>query len=124
MKCTYILLFCLTLSSCSTLGVAANVAKSMLGEQPTLSVDAQVGDRKMNVGQNSNHVIRSDNNKGILTVASDSSRDSKKFQHADTVNIQEGPNWFLIVLLVLGWILPTPLSMYRGLIDYITNKDK
>lgn len=94
----------------------------MLGEQPTLSVDAQMGDRRMNIGKTSN--IDAAKNEGIITVASDSSKDSKRFDKADTVNIHEGPDWGFIVLLVLGWILPTPLTMCREAVRFITRWTK
>ena len=113
MKYIHVILLCLTLTSCSALQATANVAKSMLGEQPTLSVDTQVGDKASNIGQTSNQKITTDNNEGIITVASDSSSNTKKFEKADTVNIQEGPNMFYMILLVLGWLLPTPYGMYR-----------
>lgn len=122
MKYIHIILLCLTLTSCSALQATANVAKSMLGEQPTLSVDTQIGDKASNIGQTTNNKISADKNEGIITVASDSSSNSKRFEKADTVNIQEGPNLIYMILLVLGWLLPTPLGMYRAVRSLLKGK--
>lgn len=109
MKYFHVMMLCLVLTSCSTL--ATGVATSLLDEQPTLSVETQVGDKKAQFGDT--HQITTEKNDGIITVTSDASQNSKEFQRANNVNIQEGFGLTEMILFALGWLCPSLGEMYR-----------
>lgn len=110
---TILLTFAL-LTGCTGLQAVQGIASAVSGEQPTLSVDAQMGDRVANVGENDNSTINAEDNEGILTVTSNKSE--KQFNGAQNVIIKEsnGPmEMFLISLAVIGWLLPSPSEIYK-----------
>lgn len=109
MKYFHVMMLCLVLTSCSSL--ATGVATSLLDEQPTLSVDAQVGDRNAQLGDK--HQVTTEKNDGIITVTSDASQNSKEFHEAKNVNIQEGFGLTEMILFALGWLCPSLGEMYR-----------
>lgn len=110
MKYSYLFLILTLLAGCSTLDVAKGVAGLALGEQPTLAVDAQLGDKTANVGTNDNSTIDVEDNEGIVTVTS--TKSEKNFEKANDVTINEGPDIWYLIILVLGWLLPSPSQMY------------
>lgn len=77
-----------------------------------------MGDREAQLGDDT--AISVEDNEGIVTVTSDASKNSKQFQSAQNVNIQEGPDWFFSLLLALGWLLPSPQEMYREVKSWFT----
>ena len=93
-----LLLSLMTLVGCSSLNPLA-VLTAVIGDKPGLSVDTElvVGDKnqdlEIQVG-NVNH------------------------QAAKTINNQNAPP-ILILLLVLGWVLPTPATMIRWMLSKI-----
>ncbi|AHK11947.1 hypothetical protein CHOED_087 [Vibrio phage CHOED] len=108
-----ILLSLALLTGCSAMQMATGIASTLSGEQPSLSVDAQMGDRVANVGENDNSTINAEDNEGILTVTSNKSE--KQFNGAQQITIQES-NSFVEMLLysigLIGWLLPNPSQMY------------
>lgn len=121
MKIISTLLLSLALVGCTTTDVVSGVASALSGEQPTLSVDAQLGDKTANVGTNDNSVIQADDNEGILTVTSNKSE--KQFGDVKTVTIQESDSskeiWLYIVGLI-GWLLPDPAKIYAEVKSWFT----
>lgn len=108
-----ILLSLALLTGCTTTDVVSGIASAVSGEQPTLSVDAQVGDKVANVGENDNSTINAEDNEGILTVTSNKSE--KQFNGAQNVTIKESDSSKELILYlvgVLGWMLPSPSQMY------------
>lgn len=120
MKFSYIFLILTLLAGCSTLDVAKGVAGIALGEQPTLAVDAQLGDKTANVGENDNSTIDVEDNEGIVTVTS--TKSEKNFEKAEKVTINEGPDMFWSLLLVLGWLLPSPSVIYGEVKSWFVKK--
>lgn len=104
--------------SCSTLkDMATGAAKSALGaDKGGIELDAQVGDRETDTN------IQTDGARGTGDVhAKDNARvsvDTRKidsnFDKAENVSIlnEHAPPW-LVILLLMGWIMPTPLSMFK-----------
>lgn len=89
------LLLALFLTGCSTLG-----ALSSLGGGPTVNSNAQVGK------ENTQQVVASQETTEIS---------------AESViqnEIQDIPPWVML-LLILGWILPSPAEIWRGCINTI-----
>lgn len=120
---TILLSFAL-LTGCSAMQVASGIASTLSGEQPTLSVDAQMGDRVANVGENDNSTINAEDNEGILTVTSNKSE--KQFNGAQNVTIKEsnGPmEMFLVSIAVIGWLLPSPSEIYKEVKSWFTKSN-
>ncbi len=110
MKYSYLILISTLLVGCSTLDVAKSVADVALGEQPSLSVDTQIGDKAANLGTTDNSTVDVEDNEGIVTVTS--TKSEKNFEKTNDVIINEGPSMFWSLLLVLGWLLPSPSVIY------------
>lgn len=109
-----IILSLVLLTGCTALDAVTGVASALSGEQPTLSVDAQMGDRATNVGETDNSVINAEDNEGILTVTSNKSE--KQFSEVQSVNIQESNSsmeFWLYVVGLIGWLLPDPSRIYK-----------
>lgn len=102
------------MTGCTALDAVTGVASALSGEQPTLAVDAQMGDRVANVGTTDNSVLNAEDNEGILTVTSNKSE--KQFGDVSTVTIKESNSsmefWLYMVGLV-GWLLPDPSKIYQ-----------
>ena len=76
-----------------------------------MNVDAQIGDQKNTVAKvQGTGDIEADN----VTVTT-----TDKNIEADEVTVNEGPSLLFIGLLLLGWILPTPMTMFKGAIKYV-----
>lgn len=87
----------LTLTSCSALDVA-KTAMGVGGSGPSLEVDTTVGDKE----------------EAVVGRVGDSTEIASESITGgiNTTNIQDIPPWVLL-LLVLGWMLPSPSEMYR-----------
>lgn len=116
----YLALQVLTISmliGCSALDVIKNVAGGAMSKGG-IEVDAQIGDRELegNIGgvQGSGKIEIKDGNAIVTTNVTKS-----KVEQAESVEINnyETPVW-LIIALVLGWILPTPLGIIKGTFKY------
>ena len=105
----------LLLTSCSALDVMKSAMSA--GEPSGISVDAQIGDRENDVQLTGTKVIE-----GSLTASDDSTvivdtsthETASQIETAGVVNIEQIPTSVLL-LLILGWLLPTPTTMYRGI---------
>ena len=120
MKIPYILLISALLTGCSALDVAQSVATVAAGDKPALSVDAQIGDKTMNVGENDNSMTQIEDNKGILTMTSNKA--DKSFGNTKSMTINEGPNLMWSLLFVLGWLMPSHTEIYREIKSWFTRK--
>ena len=86
----------ITLFACSPLDLIKGAVGG--GSGPSLEVDTTVGDKEESVvGQvgNSSEISSESITGGI-----------------NTTNIQDIPPWVLL-LLIVGWVLPSPTSMYK-----------
>lgn len=110
MKYPHLLLIVALLSGCTALDAAKTVA-SIATEQPTLSVDAQLGDKTANVGETDNSMTEIEDNEGIVTVTS--SKSDTSFGETGKVTINEGPNLMWGILMALGWLLPSPGTIWK-----------
>ena len=89
-----IIILCLTLSGCSALSMLTGG-----GGVPSLGVEATLGDKEESVVGNigDNQTISTESFSGGVT----------------TNNVEEVPLIFM-VLLILGWVMPTPTEMVRS----------
>ncbi len=122
-KYLLILLVAVTISSCSALEVLKNTVGPALGlsADKGISAELQVGDREFegNVGgvQGSGKIqdVRGD-------VVVSTSQTESNVEQAERVIINNRPSPWLLLLLVMGWILPTPAGMWRGLTPLLRKK--
>jgi hypothetical protein len=106
----FLSLLLLSLTACSALDVAKEVAKSaVLGPQSGLEVDANVGQAKTegddSVAQNANTAVSvGGGTKGVYEGA------------VEQVVNEAGLEWHELLLLVLlaGWAIPSPAEMFLG----------
>lgn len=93
------------LTGCAALG-ATSVLTDALSPSDGVSVEAQVG---------------KENTKQIVGQQNETTNDVAGDQNTITVMNQDIPFSFL-VLLVVGWILPTPTGIWRGITNMIKRK--
>lgn len=98
----HMLLLYALLTGCAALG-ATSVLTDALSSSDGVSVEAQVG---------------KENTKQIVGQQNEITNDVAGDQNTITVMNQDIPFSFL-VLLVVGWILPTPAGIWRGITNMI-----
>lgn len=120
MRLLLILILCAILNGCSTMDIAKSVASSALGVdgQSGIAVDTQFGDKTANVGTNDNSQVNLDDIDGTVTITS--TKSDKVFETTDQVTINEGPNMWYLLILILGWLLPSPNQMYSEVKSWFT----
>ena len=89
-----IVFLCVVLSSCSVLDVA-KTALGMGGGGPSLDVETTFGDKNQEV-QVGDQVT------------------------AESVQITNELDYWLLIIAICGWVLPTPVSMFNGIRKKIT----
>lgn len=119
MKYFYIMIMCVALSGCSSFDLAKGIATTALGtEQTGITLDTQVGDKTANVGTNDNSQVNLEDVEGNVTVTS--TKSDKNFESTEKVTINEGPNMWFLLLLVVGWLLPSPGQIYSEVKSWFT----
>lgn len=113
----------LLIAGCSTLtDFGAKMAGSALGiaEDDGMSVelDAQIGDRKNDVdsqigGVKGTGEVKADRGAKVMVVTKAAESNVEKAEKVEVTNNKQAPFW-LIALLVIGWILPDPMQMWRA----------
>ena len=106
MKLLAVVTFTLMLSGCSTLGAIGSFFGS---DAPSVNANAQVG--KENIQQ----VVGSQTEAGGEAQVADT---ANRVTGTQIIN-QEVPPWVWI-LMIMGWLLPSPQEIYRGIIDLFT----
>ena len=122
-KSIIILVLCIMpLSGC--LGTGFIVSKIMGGcksSGPTVNADVQVG--KNNTKALVSNSESTDTKAGDNAVITNTKVESQLAPsgNVDSINVmnQDIPLW-MILLLVLGWILPSPIEIWRGFLKTIT----
>ena len=122
-KSIVILLLCIMpLSGC--LGTGFVVSKLLGGGKssgPTVNADVQVG--KNNTKALVSNSESTDTKAGDNAVITNTKVESQLAPsgNVDSINVmnQDIPLW-MILLLVLGWILPSPIEIWRGFLKTIT----
>jgi hypothetical protein len=97
----------------------ASKALGLGGSDSGLSVDAQVGDRENEAqvgGARGAGDIEAEDN---ATVNVSTNKIDSQIEKAENVTIQTIPPWVFLIALV-GWILPTPLSMWNNTFGRLT----
>jgi hypothetical protein len=107
MKLLIVATFTLMLSGCSTLGAIGSFFGSDQGTD--VNTNAQVG--KENIQQ----VVGSQTEAGGEAQIADT---ANRVTGTQIIN-QEVPPWVWI-LMIMGWLLPSPQEIYRGIIDLFT----
>jgi len=99
----------LTPSSCSKLPLSL-----LTGGGPNVAANTQLGKtNSQTVGTTKSNTVTEST---VETV--DQSTNEVKTEKVDTVNIQQTPIW-MILLLILGWLLPSPGEIGRGFMRLI-----
>ena len=105
-------LFLIMLTGCSGLSTLGNLLPNS-GTQVAASIQAGKTNTKT-IGQ-TNLKETTIKNATAETIVQDSSNSRVNSDRVDKVNIQEGPQWWLILLLIIGWLLPSPNEIGKWL---------
>ena len=114
---------CVVLSACGAIGALKAFIPS---SQSGLSVDAQIGDKEQAVQVGGVKGAKNISAKGNAVVNLDTAMIESNVEEANEVTINNDPSPWLYLILILGWVLPTPMSMFRslkGLYHKRKNKD-
>ncbi len=118
MKYLTIIVFCgiITIQGCSSLGLIKAVMPGKSGTN--VNANAQVGKENTQqvVGQQDNTKIEGEN-VNVSQKENDSSINTSKVDSLIQNNTNV-PMWYLL-LLVLGWLLPSPQEIWAGLVNSI-----
>ena len=118
MKYLTIIAFCgiITIQGCSSLGLIKAVMPGKSGTN--VNANAQVGKENTQqvVGQQDNTKIEGEN-VNVSQKENDSSINTSKVDSLIQNNTNV-PMWYLL-LLVLGWLLPSPQEIWAGLVNSI-----
>lgn len=120
---TFILGVPFLIAACSTTDLLTGAAKGALGVQDGgLKVDTELqnGDKTVNVGETDNSETVVEDNEGTVTISQ--TQTDKSFTQTEQVTINEGPSPFMLSLMALGWLLPSPQEMYREVKSWFTPK--
>lgn len=105
----------LMLPSCSKLSPL-----DLLSGGPNVAANTQVG--KENIQAVSSQTTRSEAKAGDNSTIKQSTAQIAS-EKVDTINVQQTPVW-MIVLLVLGWLLPSPNEIGRIVRSWFTKAQK
>lgn len=114
---------CVVLSACGAIGaLKAFVPSSQAG----LSVDAQIGDKEQEVAVQLGGVKGTEDisAKGNAVVNVDTASIESNVEEANEVTINNDPSPWLYLILIGGWVLPTPMSMIRSLVGWFKKRKK
>ena len=116
MRILLALLLTLSLSSCGMLGAASSLLGGGGSKGPTVNANVQAGaENNQSVIDQSSDIsgenVTVDKSEGAFTVGG--AVESVKVMNQDI------PTW-VIILLILGWMLPSPNEIWRGFLKTIT----
>ena len=120
---TFILGVPVFIAACSATDMLSGAAKGALGvNDGGLKVDTELqnGDKTVNVGETDNSETVVEDNEG--TVSIQNTKTNKSFSQSGQVTINEGPSAFMMTLMALGWLLPSPQEMYREVKSWFVPK--
>tara|TARA_R110002020_G_scaffold94019_4_gene226613 strand:- start:3923 stop:4309 length:387 start_codon:yes stop_codon:yes gene_type:complete len=115
-RVTLALLSILLLSNCTSL----NPLSLLSGKGTNVAANTQIGKtntQTIGTTKNTEQKIVVETLTGEIEQSNDDNKVSTK--SVDNLTINEIPPW-VILLLVLGWMLPTPQEMGKGLLKIIT----
>ena len=112
---------CIILSACAALDFAKKMLPGMDGG---VSVDAQIGDRDGSIAVGGARGAGNIKAKDEATVNVVTSTNKTKVEKANEITINNDPSPWLYGILILGWVLPTPTSMFRSSIGWWRRKRK
>lgn len=101
MKRLVIIVLLLTPLSCSSLNPIGLVTDFISPNKPSLAVEATLGDKQEEV----NTQVGDKNN-----------------QQAEVINNTSSYDPLMLLLLILGWVLPSPNEMWRGMTSFRLRK--
>jgi len=114
-------LLLLTLSGCSAIGAASSMLGGGSGTSVAANVQAgQTNSQTLGVTNNTDQDVKLRDNSG--TVNQDNSEAEVKTGKVDSLTINNADP-LLIILLILGWLLPSPQEMWRGLSSFFKRKE-
>lgn len=113
-----ILIVTAILASCSAVTSAVTSAMGM-GSKDGISAELHIGDKEIDTnlgGVQGTGNIEVKKGNVIVTTA----KITSNIERAENVDVYESPSPLFILLLVLGWVLPTPRSIYTRSKNWIT----
>jgi len=122
------ILITLSLTGCSALstlipgmGGGTNVAANTQMGKENNQTGVQVGDVKENKveAQEIGKLVQSEKTSSVDAKEIGKVSQAETAIEAANVSIQNMPPW-VVLLIILGWILPSPMEIYRGTIAAIT----
>lgn len=114
-------LLLLTLSGCSAISAASSMLGGGSGTSVAANVQAgQTNSQTLGVTNNTDQDVKLRDNSG--TVNQDNSEAEVKTGKVDSLTINNADP-LLIILLILGWLLPSPQEMWRGLSSFFKRKE-
>jgi len=122
------ILITLSLTGCSAmsalvpgLGGGTNVAANTQVGKENNQTGVQVGDVKENKveAQEIGKLVQSEKTSSVDAKEIGKVSQAETAIEAANVSIQNLPPW-VILLLILGWVLPSPMEIYRGTVKAIT----
>jgi len=116
MKIIIALLLSISLSSCTALGVAKMLSGKGKGGGTNVAANTQVGkeNNQSLVDQSQDQEINAE----VVQIETSAIKPSGDVGKINVMN-QDIPMW-VILLLVLGWVLPSPIEIWRGFLKTIT----
>ena len=116
MKIIIALILSISLSSCTALGVAKMLSGKSKGGGTNVAANTQVGKQNNQslVDQSQDQEINAE----VVQIETSAIKPSGDVGKISVMN-QDIPMW-VILLLVLGWILPSPIEIWRGFLKTIT----
>ena len=116
MKLIIALLLSLSLSGCAALGVAKMLSGGSKGGGTNVAANTQVGkeNNQSLVDQSRDQEINAE----VVQIETSAIKPAGDVGTISVMN-QDIPMW-VILLLVLGWILPSPIEIWRGFLKTIT----
>tara|TARA_R110002020_G_scaffold130012_2_gene290941 strand:+ start:1015 stop:1386 length:372 start_codon:yes stop_codon:yes gene_type:complete len=116
MKIIIALLLSISLSSCTALGVAKMLSGKSKGGGTNVAANTQVGKQNNQslVDQSQDQEINAE----VVQIETSAIKPSGDVGKISVMN-QDIPMW-VILLLVLGWVLPSPIEIWRGFLKTIT----
>jgi len=116
MKIIIALILSISLSSCTALGVAKMLSGKGKGGGTNVAANTQVGkeNNQSLVDQSRDQEINAE----VVQIETSAIKPSGDVGKISVMN-QDIPMW-VILLLVLGWILPSPIEIWRGFLKTIT----
>jgi len=114
-----LLLITLTLTSLLASCSGSGPLSLLTGGGPNVAANVQAGktnNQTLGTSESTEQVIKVETLEGVVEQSNDENKVST--ETVENININEIPAW-VILLLILGWLLPSPSEIWRGFLSLI-----